>query len=74
MQHDLEELLASLRFPVVTLDASPGETPRTASGFAGLADYVLQVVTRTSFSSADGAGGPYWYRTTVVVHRLIGRW
>lgn len=60
------------RFAVVTaaipvdLDPLADTTPPR---FQDAADYLLAFVTRTSFSSADGPDGPFWYRTAIE-----GRW
>jgi hypothetical protein len=67
LQPDIEALLGRLRFPVVSVSSSTSGPPDAPSRFAGVADYVLQVETRTTYSSVEGPSGPYWYRSAVAL-------
>jgi len=68
LQPELEELMGGMHFPLVAA-AAPGApdvlSPVLAKRLAGTADYVMQVATRTAFSSTDSDRGPLWYRTSV---------
>lgn len=70
LQPEIEALLGDMRFPVVnTATAQIGAagvlTPEFVAGLAGEVEYVMQVNSRTVYSSTDGARGPLWYRSSV---------
>jgi hypothetical protein len=68
MQPELEELLGGMHFPLVAAPEPVGAdvlSPGFVKRLSGTADYVIQVSTRTSYSSADSDRGPLWYRSSV---------
>jgi hypothetical protein len=70
LQGEVEELLGGLKFPVIVADVPSGAdvlAPALVAKLAGRADYVLQLATRTVYSSADSSRGPIWYRSSLEI-------